>query len=132
MSDKMEAKMAQNTKISARLSCDILSQVDAFASALQITRSEALERLIITGFSNVERGEQIKNMVIQRLEKLEKVLESNTNRLANIQVKTHKKATLVSLLSLNMTKVVNNMSDDQIRTVVNAAEAKAIEDLRNG
>jgi len=124
--------MAQNTKISARLSCDILSQVDAFASALQITRSEALERLIITGFSNVERGEQIKNMVIQRLEKLEKVLESNTNRLANIQVKTHKKATLVSLLSLNMTKVVNNMSDDQIRTVVNAAEAKAIEDLRNG
>lgn len=124
--------MAQTMKISARMSSDILAQLDAFAAAQQITRSEALERLIITGFSNVERAESMKNIVIQKLEKFEKLVDASTNRLASLQVKTHKKATLASLLSLNITKVVNNLSDDQIRSLLSAADAKAIEDLRNG
>lgn len=124
--------MAQNTKISARISSDIVAQLDAYASALHITRSEAIERLIISGLENIEKSIYLKNTVIQRFEKLEKLVENGSNRVCAIQMKTHKKATLASLLGLNLIRSINNLNEDQIRALVSAADLKAIEDLRNG
>lgn len=124
--------MGQNTKISARMASDTVAQLDAYASALKITRSEAIERLIKSGLENIDRTEYLRNSVIQKLEKLEKQFENGTNRICAIQVKTHKKATLASLLGLNLIKSLNNLSEDQIRALVSAAETKAIEDLRHG
>lgn len=124
--------MSQNTKISARMSSDVVAQLDAYASALHITRSEAIERLIHAGLENIERSEYLKNTITQRLERLEKQIENSTNRLASIQIKTHKKAMLTSLLCLNVIKSVSNLNEDQIRVLTSAADAKAIEDIRNG
>ena len=124
--------MAQNIKISARMSSDIVAQLDAYASALKITRSEGLERLINAGLENIGRSEYLRNSFIQRIEKLEKLVENGTNRVCAIQIKTHKKATLASLLGLNLLKSINNPNEDQIRALVSAADLKAIEDLRNG
>ena len=124
--------MASSTKISARIQSDIVAQIDAYASGLEITRSEALERLISAGLTNIDRSEYLRNSLIQRMERLEKLIENDTNRVCAIQIKAHKKATLASLLGLNMIKVINNLNEDQVRALINAADAKAIEDLRNG
>lgn len=124
LSDKTEDKMAENPKISARLSADTVALLDAYAAALVISRSEAIERLINRGIENVDRVELLKNIVTQKFERFE-------NRLIKLQIQNLKTANFAALLSANLLRK-SGVTEEDIERIKSAAENKAIVELKNG
>lgn len=116
--------MAENPKISARLRADTVAQLDAYAAKIGISRSEAIERLINGGLENLDRAELLKNIVIQKFERLE-------NRLIKLQIQNLKTANFAALLIANLLKKSGG-TDEDIERIKNAAENKAIVELKNG
>jgi len=116
--------MAENSKISARLRADTVGLLDAYATRLGVSRSEAVERLIALGLENMDRAEMLKNIVTQKFERFE-------NRLIKLQIQNLKTSNFAALLSANLLKKSGTIDED-IERIKSAAESKAIVELKNG
>lgn len=72
-------------KVSALLEEMHIRTIDAYAHQRDMSRSEAISLLLIAGFENIRRAEELKNVVTRNIDTLEKRMSAELKKMQRSQ-----------------------------------------------
>jgi hypothetical protein len=117
--------MAKNTHTTARLPPHIMTAVAEHAKHIGTTKTEAMVNLMEAGLTNLNRAEDLKNLIIRQVEKLEKKQEFESKKSFEIL----KNQAVIEAFLLKLLIVVK-APDDEIAAIKQGAITKFINEIR--
>lgn len=114
------------------MSSEFVRLIDSYASSKAISRSNAVEQLILLGFENMNRVAHIEKEMSASLNKFENRLKNEVNRLAKLQIHQLRLSAVIKGFILFHLDNTLNVDANTIKTIEDKSIQRIMETLKNG
>jgi hypothetical protein len=124
--------MLSKKSIGLSMSSEFVRLIDSYASSKAISRSNAVEQLILLSFENMNRVTHIEKEMSASLNKFENRLKNEVNRLAKLQIHQLRLSAVIKGFILFHLDNTLHVDANTIKTIEDKSIQRIMETLKNG